>query len=60
MNFNPTVFCNIPVDTIEDIPKQIKEDTVIVVGVSPEKSTEVKYQLETLGYEDIVVPKYKK
>lgn len=58
MDFNPEVFCNIPVDTIEYISDQIKDDTVIVLGVSSENSIEVKSQLETLGFKDIIIPKY--
>lgn len=59
MDFNPTIFCNIPVDTIEHISNQIKEDVVVVLGVSPKNSVEVMHQLETFGYRDIVVPEYK-
>lgn len=59
MDFNPRIFCDIPVDTIENISKYLKDDVVIVLGVSLKNSMVVKHQLEAMGYRDIVVPEYK-
>lgn len=60
MDFNPTVFCGIPVDTIEHISEYIKNDVVFVIGVSLKNCADIKHQLESLGYKDIVIPEYKR
>lgn len=59
MEFNPIVFCGIPVDTINRVLSNIEGDIVFVMGISKKNIMNVKQQLELLGYKDIIVPIYK-
>lgn len=57
MRFNPTIFCGIPVETIEHISHCLKKDIVIVLGVLQKNCEDVMRQLEQMGLK-CIIPKY--
>lgn len=59
MAFNPTLFCGVPVETLENISNDIKDDVIIVMGVSIKTCIDMKPRLESLGYHNIIIPEYK-